>query len=239
MEILLTMVVILFVIPVGVYCWWSHRKFHESSYYAASGNGFFQTIRDKGIYGEYLTYRILERSPGYKKLLANVYLPKADGGTTEVDVIMLSEAGVFVFESKNYSGWLYGDEKSQLWTQVLHQRAKFKFFNPIWQNLGHIDAVRRALADAGLDDSLFRSYIVFSERCTLAKVTTTSPDVLVLKRGDLKRQLYGDVRGSMGAMTPEGVGKAYELLHCYAHADQGVKDAHVSAIEMSGRRRRY
>ena len=239
MEVLLLMASLLFGIPVALYYWWSHKKFHASSYYAATGNGFFQTIRDKGMHGEYLTYRILEWCPGYKKLLANVYLPKEDGGTTEVDVIMLSEAGIFVFESKNYSGWLYGDEKSQLWTQVLHERAKFKFFNPIWQNRGHIDAVKRVLASTGVDDSLIRSYIVFSDRCTLTKITTTSPDVLVLKRYSLERQLFQDVRGSIGAMTPEAVDKAYELLHRYAHADQGVKDAHVSAIETSKRRRRY
>jgi len=237
MEMLLAMVVVLFVIPVGLYFWWLHRIFHESSYYAATGNGLFTTRADKGLYGEYLTYRILERCPGHKRLLANVYLPKEDGGTTEVDVIMVSEAGIFVIESKNYSGWLYGDEKSQLWTQVLHERAKFKFFNPVWQNRGHIDAVKRALASTGLDDSLIRSYIVFSERCTLKQITTTSPDVLVLKREDLKRQLYDDVRGSIGVMTPEAVDKAYELLHRYAHADQGVKDAHVLAIETSGKRR--
>ena len=61
--------------------------------------------------------------------------------------------------------------------------------------------------------------------------------MLVLKRDDLKRQLYDDVRGSIGAMTPEAVDKAYELLHRYAHADQDVKDAHVLAIETSGKRR--
>jgi len=37
-------------------------------------------------------------------------------------------------------------------------------------------------------------------------------------------------------MTPEAVDKAYELLHRYAHADQGVKDAHVSAIKMAAKR---
>lgn len=43
--------------------------------------------------------------------MTNLYLPKEDGSTTEIDLIMLSETGILVFESKNYSGWIFGDEK--------------------------------------------------------------------------------------------------------------------------------
>jgi hypothetical protein len=136
-----------------------------------------------------------------------------------------------VFESKNYSGWIYGDEKNQMWTQVLNKRTKHKMFNPIWQNRGHISAVKKALEAAEIDDSLVRSYIVFSERCKLQQVTVTSLDVWVLKRGELKKQLSRDLRQAMGALAPSTVNRAYELLSHYARADQAVKDAHIAHIK--------
>lgn len=108
-------------IPVGFYIALSYHRYRISTYQGVTSNSFFRTHFDKGLYGEYLTYRILEACPGYKRLLANVYIPKEDGSTTEVDVVMLSEAGIYVFESKNLSGWIYGDEKSKMWTQVLNK----------------------------------------------------------------------------------------------------------------------
>jgi hypothetical protein len=67
------------------------------------------TIFNSGNYGEFLTFCCLEKLKGDHKLLTNVYLPKKDGSTTEIDLIMIDETGIYVFESKNYSGWIFGD----------------------------------------------------------------------------------------------------------------------------------
>ncbi len=42
------------------------------------------------------------------------------------------------------SGWIFGDEKSTLWTQT-HRRRKTRIRNPIHQNFGHIKAVQELL----------------------------------------------------------------------------------------------
>jgi hypothetical protein len=80
------------------------------------------TIFDKGRNGEYQIYKRLrnhENKGG--KFLFNCYLPKENGETTEIDVLLINKNGIFVFESKNYSGWIFGDEKSKNWTQTLPQ----------------------------------------------------------------------------------------------------------------------
>ena len=56
---------------------------------------------------------------GTKRYLFNLYLPKDDGGTTEIDVVFLHDSGMYVFESKNYSGWIFGTETQKNWTQTL------------------------------------------------------------------------------------------------------------------------
>lgn len=61
-------------------------RYKGSGYKAASGNSFFKTVFDKGNYGEFLTYNKLEKLNGYHKLMTNLYIPKTDGSTTEIDL---------------------------------------------------------------------------------------------------------------------------------------------------------
>ena len=86
--------------------------YKRSDYRNASGNSFWAVVLNRGNYGEFLTFSYLEKLDGYHKLLTNLYIPKQDGSTTEIDLIMISETGIYVFESKNYSGWIFGDEKN-------------------------------------------------------------------------------------------------------------------------------
>jgi hypothetical protein len=65
-------------------------------------------------------------------------------GTTQIDHVLLSRFGVFVIETKNYNGWIFGNEDQKSWTQVLH-RAKYSFQNPLHQNYRHTKALSELL----------------------------------------------------------------------------------------------
>ena len=52
-------------------------------------------------------------------LMNNITLPFKDG-TTQIDHILVSRYGIFVIETKHYKGWIFGDENSKNWTQVLY-----------------------------------------------------------------------------------------------------------------------
>lgn len=97
-------------------------RYKGSAYKAASGNSFLKTVFDKGYYGESLTYNKLEKLNGYHKLMTNLYIPKTDGSTTEIDLILISETGIYVFESKYYRGWIFGSEIRRNWTQSLSNK---------------------------------------------------------------------------------------------------------------------
>lgn len=47
------------------------------------------------------------------KTLRNIYVPTEDEGTSEMDAAFITQEGIFVFESKNYSGWIFENEKNQ------------------------------------------------------------------------------------------------------------------------------
>lgn len=76
-------------------------------------------------------------------LLNNITLPFGDG-TTQTDHILVSTKGIFVIEVKHYSGWIFANEKSKQWTQVIY-RVKNKFQNPLRQNYKHLKAVQELL----------------------------------------------------------------------------------------------
>jgi hypothetical protein len=95
--------------------------------------------------GESVLSRALKRrfTPPDYHLLNHLTLP-VSGGTTQVDHVLVSRFGVFVIETKDYRGWIFGSADSRQWTQVLY-RAKFRFQNPLQQNHRHVLAVRGLL----------------------------------------------------------------------------------------------
>ncbi len=144
-------------------------------------------LEGKGAYGEYLTDYALDHGdiPGRYTTFNNVYVPTR-GRTTEIDVLMLHERGILVIESKNYSGWIFGSVDQKQWTQVFKGGVKEHFYSPVKQNRSHINALRNHL---GLDESAFVSLIVFSERCKLKKVPDNTPELRILQRQHLVREV--------------------------------------------------
>lgn len=205
-----------------------YQRHSRSLYKQQTGNTFLKTVRDKGLNGEYLTVNILEKLPGYHKILVNVYLPKEKGGTTEIDVLLLHEKGIYVFESKNYSGWIFGHEADHNWTQTFPNGKKQPFYNPIKQNRGHIQALAHLIKRA--PKAFMTSIIVFSERCELKKITVTSPNVLVVKRNHLKRQLQKKLKRAKPVLTNAQIDSLYKTLKPYTQITTEKKLLHIKQI---------
>jgi len=226
---LIIFMIVITIIGVGLRIIYINTKYKNSKYKAASGNGLLKTILDTGNYGEYLTFTSLEKLQGDNKIFSNVYIPREDGTTTEIDLIMLNKSGIYVFESKNYSGWIFGDEKNKNWTQSLNGRTKNKFYNPVWQNKAHISALTKLLRD--IDSNYFYSYIVFSELCELKKVSVTSSNVHIVKRNALLSKLKKDINGRKNVLSDSQITRIYEVLKKHSLADKAVKEKHIQNIK--------
>ena len=110
--------------------------------------------------GEALVSRVLVSHfgpPDYH--LMNHVTMRMEDGTTEVDHILVSRFGIFVIETKDYSGWIFANAADATWTQVRYRR-KFKFQNPIFQNRRHVRAVQ-GLLDFVPPETI-KSVVVFS-----------------------------------------------------------------------------
>lgn len=113
-------------------------------------------------HGEVLVCRELQANfsgPDYH--LLNHIMLKLKNGTTQIDHILVSRFGVFVIETKDYKGWIFANAKHATWTQVLY-RLKFKFQNPIFQNMLHVRAVQDLLDF--LPPEAIKSAVVFTGR---------------------------------------------------------------------------
>lgn len=161
------------------------------------------------------------------RILRNVYVPKDNGETSEIDLLYITQKGIFVFESKNYSGWIFGDEKGQKWTMMLPNKEKHSFYNPVKQNQTHIKWLRNYI---GENIPLF-SIIVFSERCELKKITIVSQDVKVIKR-DLTYAAVRDIWDkNEDRLSGEEVENLYIKLRNLTKVSKETKENHIQNIK--------
>ncbi|MES2623880.1 MAG: NERD domain-containing protein [Pseudomonadota bacterium] len=86
----------------------------------------------------------------------NVTLSSLDG-TTQIDHVLISRYGVFVIETKNMRGWIFGNAGQATWTQKIYRRS-YKFQNPLRQNFKHLKALELLL---GIPFEQIHSVIVF------------------------------------------------------------------------------
>jgi len=120
----------------------------------------------KGKIGEWIVSLANYRLGADYKKIDNVTLQLQDG-TTQIDHIIVSRYGIFVIETKNYKGWIYGNEREKNWTQNIFGK-KNSFPNPLHQNYRHIKGLEELL---GISD--IHSIIVFVGDCTFK---STMPD---------------------------------------------------------------
>lgn len=114
----------------------------------------------KGRIGEAVVNRaaLSKLDPALYRHFHDLYLPRPDGqGTAQIDHVVVSSFGIFVIETKNYKGWIFGSEKQRQWTQQIY-RKKSRFQNPLHQNLLH---VRALMAFLGLPENRFRPVVSF------------------------------------------------------------------------------
>ena len=93
-----------------------------------------------------LVLTLLKSGINPKCIFHDLYLQKPNGEYTQIDVAVATKAGIIVFEVKEYSGWIFGDEHQQYWTKIMkYGKDKYRFYNPVMQNSGHINVIRQSL----------------------------------------------------------------------------------------------
>jgi restriction system protein len=134
----------------------------------------------KGILGEWQVNLLIKffLDKNEYHLIKNVTLP-TDDGTTQIDHIIVSKYGVFVVETKNMKGWIFGSENQKQWTQQIFKH-KSKFQNPLHQNYKHVKTLEACLNAKNV--SIF-SVIIFIGDSTFK---TKMPENVRFARGGIE-----------------------------------------------------
>ncbi|EEL61854.1 hypothetical protein bcere0025_54190 [Bacillus cereus F65185] len=178
----------------------------------------------KGKAGEKLVKRILSKlDPKSYFVLHNVTVYTEYGDTTQIDHLVIAETGVFVVETKNYEGWIYGSEKAARWTQGIF-RKKSSFQNPFRQNYKHIKAIEWVMEQ----QLPCISIAAFHPKCSLKRVNVSSKDKHVLYYNDLKKciESYTDLQ-----ITNDEVNHIYQTMLRANITDKGIEKKHVKYLQ--------
>ena len=127
----------------------SNQKFNEEENFYKDSWGEESYSESIGKFGEEQVSSLLEDLPNDYKIFNDIYIYLKDK-TVQIDHIIISRYGIFVIETKNYSGWIYGGENKEYWTENLYGK-KYRFYNPLKQNYSHKKALENILRINGKD----------------------------------------------------------------------------------------
>jgi predicted RNA-binding Zn-ribbon protein involved in translation (DUF1610 family) len=188
-----------------------------------------EEYKDIGTSGERFTYRKLIDLYPKRQIFRNLYIRKANGAYTEIDLLSVGLTCVISYESKNYSGWIFGKDTDKEWVQSLPNGSKKRFHNPIWQNKTHIEALKEYLKDYPILE--YHSIIVFSERCTLKKIECNTPNTHVIKRDNLERTVNGIRKNVKPKLSDAELNEILSLLQKAQRPAEEIRKQHLEDLQ--------
>jgi hypothetical protein len=152
-------------------------------YQYVQDNKLLRTVTQNGrgtLSERNLVLRLLKSGIPSDSIYHDLYVKKNDGTYSQVDLVVVTDAGIVVIEVKKCSGWIYGVGDRKNWVQVLaYGKEKHSLYNPIFQNDGHIRAIKNSIPN--YLNIPFHSMIVFYGDCKLKKISNVPSDVLIVK----------------------------------------------------------
>lgn len=188
-----------------------------------------------GDLGEYKNNIQLDQLPKDCKTLSDLMLPnaKSKSGYSQIDHIVISPYTIFVIETKNYAGTIYGDVKRPKWLV----NGKFPMMNPFHQNYGHIKAIHNLLPQ--IDISQFVSMISFTKRSTfkvneeLRKIQSNELIVYDTELSEFIARKINVLKVTMKSATfnEEQINEMHLVLSSKNVLDQHLRANHVKHIK--------
>lgn len=161
----------------------------------------------------------LSKLQGDKKVLLNVILPNSN----VIDAIVVHESGIYVINTIEMNGWIYGREQDAEWAQALNKKEELnKFDNPIIDNKKMILDLKEILK---VEKHLFHSAVVFTNNCTIKKVVVKSNNVSVLHMRDLKDYWSNKLDRQV---TNEEVNNIYNTLESLMASQKDTKPSNMN-----------
>jgi restriction system protein len=147
----------------------------------------------------------------------DVIIPSRNG-TTQIDHLLVSPYGLFIVETKNKKGWIFGSGDQPKWTQTLYGK-KYSFQNPIRQTFRQKKVLSEFL---GVKESMIQSVIYFVGDC---KFKTQLPaNVISSGLGRYIKRFVNRI------IMPEEIHRIVETLHQHLSESSLTTRDHVRSL---------
>lgn len=158
-------------------------------------------------------------------VLKDILIKSSNGYTSQIDELVLSEYGLFVIETKNYKGWIFGNEKAENWTQVIY-KEKHTFRNPIKQNWSHIYALKSLLSD--YPNIKYHPIVVFSGNATLKSIESSVPVIYSNRLNSTIRRLSFEK-----CLSIDELNKIQTILESSELKERNARKEHIKNIKQN------
>lgn len=177
-----------------------------------------------------LIYRLIKGGIPSSTIFHDLYIPNKSG-YAQVDLVVPTNVGIFVFEVKDYSGWIFGNANHNKWTQVLaYGREKHQFYNPIKQNEVHVSALRNSAEQ--LNNVPIYSIIVFDGSSVVRKLSNVPANCWVV----YPKEVVKLIRHIMKSSQPAVYADKWEIMRILQSAvengnNDAIRFAHIQKIQ--------
>ena len=168
--------------------------------------------------GEREVAEVLKKIKGYK--LLNDILIKNKDKTTQIDHVLIGKKGIFVIETKDFSGIIKGEEYSKEWTQVIKGYSN-DFYNPIRQNYGHIKALENLIKRR----NIFISIIVFTNKSNIEEIKAETPVIQLKSLKKFIKKYPSNIN-----INKEEINSIYNLIKKNNINSKRIRKKHVKNI---------
>lgn len=156
---------------------------------------------------------------------------------TQIDCLALHPSGLYIFESKDYNGWIYGDCEHRSWTEVLNfGREKHQFYNPVLQNSLHLTTIQNLLTD--FSHLPLYSIIVFGRSATLKVVDHLPDHCHICTQAHLRTLLHQLTNQNF--ISGSDLKSLHELLEqSRINPDAIIRDQHITEASFAEHHRQH
>ena len=180
----------------------------------------------RGVAGENAVYyKLLSKyNIPSDQIFRNVYVPDKNGKTSEIDIVAVTNKGLFVFECKNYAGNIYGDAKKEKWIQYVGNKKSF-FYSPILQNKKHCKVLSNYLVEFGAIPTI--SVIATTDRGNW-KLNNLEPADCILGYNCSFEEIYGALSDDPETIASKE--RIKDILYILSNPSQSIKEKHIASV---------
>lgn len=196
-----------------------NSDFYSSYFRKITNTSLIDLNFDFNVCLKYEVWKILQSQKIYKKILLNCYIPKSNKKVTKIDIIMINNFGIYVFECVSRAGFIVASDNDSKWYQILGKNDKYLFNSPVIKNKNNISDLNNIVK---LNSNIYKSFVIFDNNCSLNKSQFSNKNLFVCYKKNL-HNIFKSFDFSKIILSNDEIDNLYDSLRIYMHTNKKIK----------------